>query len=100
MMRRLHGSTAKLVNDLLLERWANFWRDHRGKEFFGGCIRDERQASRTWRYVLTQCRRHGVCDDPDDYVHTRVYLDHELAINRAAQIGAFMQGVPYQRYMT
>jgi len=98
MMQRLHGSTAKLVNDLLPERRSAFWRDAYGKQFFDGCIRDETQARRTWRYVLTQCRRHGICHDPTDYPHTRIYLDRDRAIARAAQIGAFMRDVPYQRY--
>ena len=46
MMQRLHGSVAKLVNDLLPERRRAFWRDAYGKEFFDGCIRDSRQAER------------------------------------------------------
>ncbi len=39
MMQRIHGSVAKLVNDLLPERRAEFWRDSKGREYFDGCIR-------------------------------------------------------------
>jgi len=98
MMQRLHGSVAKLANDLLPQRRADFWRDARGKEFFDGCIRDELQCRRAWRYTYTQCRRHGICHDPRDYPHARVYLDRDRAIARAQQLKAFMPDVPYPRY--
>ena len=98
MMQRLHGSVAKLVNDGLPERRPNFWRDQRGKEFFDGCIRNERQADRAWRYTLSQSVRHGICCDHHLYAHTREYLNQDRAIARAAQIRAFMPDVPYARY--
>ena len=97
-MPRLHGSTAKLVNDTLPRRRTDFWRDQQGREFFDGCIRDAKQARRAYRYVLMQCRRHGICRDPRDYPHTRVSLECEAAIQWATESNAFMQGVPYQRY--
>ncbi|MCC6680253.1 MAG: transposase [Phycisphaeraceae bacterium] len=97
-MSRLHGSVAKLVNDTLPQRRADFWRDDEGREFFDGCIRNAKQARLTFRYVLLQCRRHGICNDPRDYPHTRVYVDCERAIQEAQELSAFMQGVPYQRY--
>ena len=34
MMQRIHGSVAKLVNDLLPERRVPFWRDAKGHEYF------------------------------------------------------------------
>lgn len=95
---RLHGSVAKLVNDLLPERRADFWRDDKGREYFDGCIRNENQARLSYRYTLTQCRRHGICEDPSAYPHTRVYIERERAIRRAIELGAFMPNVPYQRY--
>ncbi len=98
MMQRLHGSVAKLINDLLPARRDNFWRDARGREFYDGCIRDERQCRRAWRYTLTQCKRHGICDDYRAYPHTRVYLDRDRAIARALELKAFMPQVPYPRY--
>ena len=41
MMRKIHGSVAKLVNDLLPERRVPFWWDRRDADYFDGCIRDE-----------------------------------------------------------
>ena len=40
MMRKLHGSVAKLVNDLLSARRVPFWGEGRDT-YFDGCIRDE-----------------------------------------------------------
>jgi hypothetical protein len=50
---KLHGSVAKLVNDLLPERRVPFWRDDSGKDYFDGCIRDELQCRRAYRYTYT-----------------------------------------------
>ncbi|NBC11085.1 MAG: hypothetical protein GVY24_05020 [Planctomycetes bacterium] len=98
MMQCLHGSVAKRVNDVLPERRSDFWRDHRGRGFMDGCNRDERQARRAYRYTLTPCRRHGVCDDWREYPHTCVNVEVERAIRRSVALNAFMRGVPYQRY--
>lgn len=99
MMQRIHGSVAKLVNDLLPERRANFWRDEKGREYFDGCIRDEKQARGAFRYTLTQSKRHGLVADWQSYPHTRVRVELELAIRRSHEIQAFLSGVPYKRYM-
>ena len=40
MMPRLHGSVAKLVNDLLPVRRTPFWRNALDHDYFDGCIRD------------------------------------------------------------
>lgn len=98
MMQRLHGSVAKLVNDVLGERRSDFWRDTKGREFFDGCIRDVKQARLSYRYTHTQCRRHGICRDPAMYPHTRVSIACERAVARAVELGAFLESVPYQRY--
>ncbi len=98
MTQRLHGSIAKLANDTSPERFPNFWRDAKGREYFDGCLRDEKQGRLTYRYVLTQCRRHGICNDPSEYPHTRVNVDLERAIARANELDAFLEGVPYKRY--
>jgi REP element-mobilizing transposase RayT len=85
MMQRIHGSVAKLVNDLLPERLADFWRDTRGKkgkEYFDGCIRDERQGRLAYRYILRQGQRHGIVADGCRYPHTRVNVELEVAIRR------------------
>lgn len=98
MMQRLHGSVAKLVNDLLRERRSNFWRDALGREFFDGCIRDATQAARSWRYTRDQSVRHGLCERWHDYPHTRVYGEMDGLIAWAQGTGAFMERVPYHRY--
>jgi hypothetical protein len=99
MMQRIHGSVAKLVNDLLPQRLHEFWRDAKGREYFDGCIRDERQARLAYRYTLTQSMRHGIVTDWHDYPHTHVDVELERATARALQIDAFLEGVPYKRYL-
>lgn len=98
MMRKIHGSVAKLVNDLLPGRRVPFWCDTQGNDYFDGCIRDQVQCRRAYRYTYTQCRRHGICPDPRDYPHTRVNVDLDRAVRRALELGAFLEGVPYKRY--
>jgi len=97
-MQRLHGSVAKLVNDLLPERRAEFWRDSKGKEYFDGCIRDAKQFTAAYRYTHRQARRHGVVEDYLKYPHTRVSVTLEAGLKRALEIEAFLEGVPYKRY--
>ena len=98
-MQRLHGSVAKLVNDLLPERRLNFWRDAKGHEYFDGAIRDERQGRLAYRYTLMQAVRHGFADDWRSYPHTRVNVNVESAIRRSLELDAFLDGVPYKRYL-
>ena len=98
MMRKLHGSTAKLVNGLLPARRRPFWRERGGRDYFDGCIRDELQCRRAYRYVLWQCRRHGICGDWKNYPHTRVAIELERGMKRAIELGAFLYGVGYPRY--
>lgn len=98
LMQRLHGSVAKLVNDLLPERRLNFWRDAKGHEYFDGAIRDERQGRLAYRYTLMQAVRHGIVADWRSYPHTRVNVNVEPAIRRSLELDAFLDGVPYKRY--
>jgi REP element-mobilizing transposase RayT len=98
MMQKLHGSVAKLVNDARGCRLTPFWVDHGHQNYFDGCIRDERQFRRAYRYTLTQCRRHGITDDPKEYPHTHIYLDMDRALKRALELRAFLENVPYKRY--
>lgn len=100
MMQRIHGSVAKLVSDVLSKRLTPFWRDSRGKGYFDGCIRDEKQARLAYRYTLTQSARHGIVRDWRDYPHTRVNVEVERAIRRSHELKAFLEGVPYKRYQT
>lgn len=99
MMQRIHGSVAKLVNDLLPQRRAKFWRDAKLKEYFDGCIRDEKQARLAYRYILIQGERHGCVRDWQEYPHTRVRVELEKGIGRAHELKAFLEGVPYKRYL-
>ena len=122
MMNGIQGSVSKLVNDLLEQqvhdgqippppgppvparrsasanRLAPFWYESRAHNYFDGCLRDEKQGTLTYRYVLTQCRRHGICGNPADYRHTRVHVPLDQAIERAKEMQAFLYGVPYKRY--
>lgn len=98
MMQRIHGSVAKLVNDTLPERFPEFWRDSKGREYFDGCLRDEKQGRLTYRYTLTQAERARIVTDYRLYKHTRVNLELEDAIKRAKELNAFLEGVPYKRY--
>ncbi len=98
MMRRIHGSIAKLVNDLLPQRHLPFWRDSRHHDYFDGCIRDEMQARKAYRYTLTQSQRHHIVADWRDYPHTHVNIELERAIRRANELNAYLRGVPYRRY--
>lgn len=87
-MQRLHGSVAKLVNDLLPERRPDFWRDTKGEEYFDGCIRDEKQCRAAYRYTRMQARRHRVMHDYERYRHTRVNVDLEIGVKRALELRA------------
>ena len=98
MMQRIHGSVAKLVNDLLPARRRPFWDKQGHQDYFDGCIRDEKQCRLAYRYVLTQSVRHGVCRDWREYPHTRVYIELERGLRRSLQLHAFLEGVPYKRY--
>ena len=98
MMQKIHGSVAKLVNDLLPTRLKPFWRDSRDKDYFDGCIRDVLQFRRAYRYTLTQAVRHKLCRDWRNYRDTTVNVDLEIAVKRATELKAFLEEVPYSRY--
>jgi hypothetical protein len=97
-MQRLHGSVAKLVNDLLPERRVPFWRNGKGKEYYDGCLRDEKQHRLSYRYTHQQARRHLLMDKFELYPHTHVYVPIEVALQRAKELDAHMPRVPYKRY--
>ena len=98
MMRKLHGSTAKLVNDLLPGRRVPFWRERGHRDYFDGCLRDEKQCRLAYRYTLLQAVRAGVVADWHDYPDTRVNVELERGLKRATELEAFLYGVPYKRY--
>jgi hypothetical protein len=100
MMQRIHGSVAKLVNDLLDVRIVPFWNE-RGRfkhNYFDGCIRNERQCRLAYRYVLMQAVKARLVRDWRDYPHTRMHVELERAVRRARQLKAFLPDVPYKRY--
>lgn len=99
MMRLIHGSVSKLVNDTLTDRVLPFWVDTGHQSYFDGCIRDVLQARRAYRYTLLQCRRHHVCAEWRGYPHTRIArFSLDRAIERAQELGAFLEAIPYKRY--
>ena len=101
LMQRLHGSVAKLVNDLLPERRGAFWRDRvrgKGKEYYDGCIRNEEQCRRAFFYTRNQAVKARVVRSWEEYPHTRVTVGLERGVRRALEIKAFMEGVGYPRY--
>ena len=100
LMQRLHGSVAKLVNDLLPERRVPFWSEAGHQDYFDGCIRDEKQCRHAYRYTLTQAVRHGIVKEWHDYPHTRAPIDLERGLKRALELRAFLEKVPYKRYQT
>jgi hypothetical protein len=97
-MRHVHGSVAKLVNDLLPERLTPFWYDTGKQGYFDGCIRDELQHRRAHRYVLLQAVRHGLVLDYRDYPHTIERVKVDIAVKRAYELNAYLEDVPYKRY--
>jgi len=98
MIQRIHGSVAKLVNDILPRRLAMFWREEGHRDYFDGCIRDELQCRRAYRYTLTQCRRHAICEDWGQFAGTRKQIELDAGVTRALELGAFMASIPYKRY--
>src|SRR5438105_12700767 len=71
LMQRLHGSVAKLVNDILPDRRIPFWREAGRQDYFDGCIRDDVQCRRAYRYTQRQAVQHGIVSDYRLYPHTR-----------------------------
>lgn len=70
----------------------------RDQDYFDGCIRDVLQAERAYRYTLLQAVRARLVKDWREYPHTHVNIEMDVAIRRASQRGAYMEGVPYARY--
>lgn len=98
MMKGIHGSAAKLVNDLLPARIRPFWVDAGHQNYWDGCLRDEKQFRRTYRYVRGQAMRHRITSRWEDYPHTHVNVELEPALRRCIELKAFLYGVPYKRY--
>jgi REP element-mobilizing transposase RayT len=93
MIQKLHGSVAKLVNDQFPNRLVPFWTD-----YFDGCLRDENQLRRAYRYTLLQSVRHRICQDWRKYRHTKIWLNLEEGVIRARERKVYLPTVPYARY--
>jgi hypothetical protein len=98
LMRKLHGSVAKLVNDLLPERRVPFWRGADGHDYFDGCLRDDEQFVKAYRYTLMQAERARMVRTWREYPHTRVWVELEAGLAFAQKHRALLYGVPYKRY--
>ena len=98
MMRRIHGSIAKLVNDILPDRRVPFWRGEHDDDYFDGRLRDERQLRRAYGYTKLQAVRAGIVREYRNYPHTRINVDLERAIKRAHELNVFFPDVSYKRY--
>ena len=98
MMRKIHGSVAKLVNDTRAVRCVPFWNDRRHRDYFDGCIRNEKQYRRAYRYTVLQSVRAGLVKDWRAYPDTRVAVGLEDGLQRAVARDGFLTGVPYARY--
>ena len=75
-----------------------FWREAGHRDYFDGCIRDEKQCRRAYKYTLTQAQRHGIVKDFRDYPHTHAPIELERGLKRALELQAFLEKVPYKRY--
>jgi hypothetical protein len=98
MMRKLHGSVAWLVMKEIGVRHVLFWREKGNKDYFDGCLRNVLQAYRATDYTKLQAVRARIVEDWRDYPHTFVDLDIDRAIQRAVELRAFLEDVPYARY--
>jgi len=98
LIQRIHGSVAKLVNDTLEVRLVPFWREAGNRDYFDGCIRDVLQLVRAHRYTLMQAVRAGLVRDWREYPDTHLLLESTQAVQRATQLRAFLEDVPYARY--
>jgi hypothetical protein len=93
MLQRFHGATSKLVNDLLPQRKVPFF-----DSYFDGCLRNEKQYRRAYRYTQLQSVRHRICTDWRDYQNTRVSISLEDGLNLARTRKVYLPMVPYKRY--
>jgi hypothetical protein len=98
MMQRIHGSVAKLGNDVLPERRLPFWREAGKHDYFDGCLRDETQCRLAYRYTLMQSVKAGIVRDWRDYPQTRVSMEVDDAVKHALAHRGFMEGIEYKRY--
>jgi hypothetical protein len=94
MMRKLHGSVAKLVNDTLGVRRVPFWED----DYFDGCLRNDLQLKRTWYYVRDQAVKAGLVRHHGEYAWTHVAWQLDMCQKFAKAWDCYLPSVPYARY--
>jgi hypothetical protein len=75
-----------------------FWKESGRNDYFDGCIRDETQCRRAYRYTLQQAVRAGLVRDWRSYPGTRAAIDVDRGIGRALELHAFLLDVSYPRY--
>ena len=98
MMPKLHGSIAKLVNDTLPNRHLPFWRTAGNQDYFDGCLRNETQLRRTYRYVSRQAVRACIATTIGAYPHIRSTISLDEVTRFARERKCFLEEVPYARY--
>jgi hypothetical protein len=98
MMRKLHGSVAWMVMKAIGVRHVPFWREAGKRNYFDGCLRDVLQAYRAFNYTRDQAVKARLVKHFSEYPHTRIYVDRDRAIARAAGLHAYLEDVPYARY--
>jgi hypothetical protein len=76
----------------------HFWRESGNRDYFDGCIRNEKQCRLAYKYTQRQSVRHGIARDWREYPHTQVTIDLERGLKRATELQAFLESVPYKRY--
>jgi REP element-mobilizing transposase RayT len=97
-MKGLHGSAAKLVNDLSETRLVPFWSWKGRHTYFDGCLRNEKQLTLTYRYVRDQAVRARLVRDWTQYPDTKVLCDLDAALRFAMDRKVFPSNLPYARY--
>jgi hypothetical protein len=93
-----YGLVASATSLIYSPAWRPFWREAGHRDFFDGCIRDERQCRRAYKYTLTQSDRHGIAKDDRHYPHTHVSIDLKRGLKRALELQAFLEKESYKRY--
>jgi REP element-mobilizing transposase RayT len=98
MMRKFHGSVAWMVCKALVITHKPFWRDDAHRDYFDGCLRDESQLRRTFKYIQNQAQRAGLIGSGQAYHNTRIYIPLDRCLELARERNALLTGVPYARY--
>ena len=79
-------------------RHVPFWRERGNRDYFDGCLRDVLQGYRAYNYTRDQAVKARLVSRYSEYPNTRIYVDRDVALNRAAELNAFLQDLPCARY--